>query len=55
MDLKKVIGKAIDDGIKVGKKVKVFMIDNTIEDIEKAIGISEKKGVPEDKRKEKEE
>ena len=52
MDLKKVINKGIDESIRVGKKIKVFMIDDTIEDIEKAIGFSKKKD-PEEEKKEK--
>lgn len=55
MNLKKVVNKAIADGIKIGNKVKKYMIDDTLEDVEKIIGTSsEKKDVPE-KEKEKEE
>lgn len=49
MGLKKLVADMIDDGIKVAKKVKEYMIDDTLEDVEKIIGISDKKKKDEDK------
>jgi len=43
MSLKKLVTDLIDDGIKVATKVKVYMIDDTVKDVEKIIGTSDEK------------
>ena len=43
MGLKKLVTELIDDGIKVATKVKKYVIDDTLEDVDKIIGTSDKK------------
>ncbi|MCK4544717.1 hypothetical protein KAU43_04200 [candidate division WOR-3 bacterium] len=43
MGLKKMVTELIDDGIKVATKVKKYVIDDTVKDVEKIIGTSDEK------------
>lgn len=43
MSLKKIVADIIDDGIKCAKKVKEYVVDDTIKDVEKIIGTSDEK------------